>query len=533
LLTLRTQLGFGDLLLVDTEGNIVYSTNKRLDFATNAQTGPYRDTGMGEAVTSRIAAAAVGEAVFVDFELYLPAQGKPSLFVAAAVRDQARTVGTLLVEIPIEGLNALTIGEANWEETGFGETAEVYVVGRDNLMRTDSRLWIEDPDQYLTVLQEEEFDPRIGNLIEIFDSTVLLQPVNTAAVREALDGERFLGRTSNYLGVSSLSASGPVGAGQVDWVVVAELSSEEANAPLRDYVTQILIAGLVMIPIVILLAWFFSGRMTKPVRPVVEAAAAVAEGDLEARVPDLGRNEFGDVARRLNLLTATLAEKEDALAAEEEEIKQLLLSALPSRLVTALRSGDRELLDLVDTATEVAFDVDGIVNGSGIDDEAGVELATEFSRRIESIAESLGIERVRSSTDQHIFAAGLGTPETAVDLAADFALRVVEAIDDFRQSHGVEVTYRAGMSAGHVIAGLLSADELAYGVLGEPSRVALALAGVAGSDQILIDSETAADLEGPWVLETATGLVDLRGNELTAVVLQGRSEQTDREDSTS
>jgi class 3 adenylate cyclase len=201
--------------------------------------------------------------------------------------------------------------------------------------------------------------------------------------------------------------------------------------------------------------------------------------------------------------------------------------------VTALRSGDRELLDLVDTATEVAFDVDGIVNGSGIDDEAGVELATEFSRRIESIAESLGIERVRSSTDQHIFAAGLGTPETAVDLAADFALRVVEAIDDFRQSHGVEVTYRAGMSAGHVIAGLLSADELAYGVLGEPSRVALALAGVAGSDQILIDSETAADLEGPWVLETATGLVDLRGNELTAVVLQGRSEQTDREDSTS
>jgi class 3 adenylate cyclase len=88
------------------------------------------------------------------------------------------------------------------------------------------------------------------------------------------------------------------------------------------------------------------------------------------------------------------------------------------------------------------------------------------------------------------------------------------------------------MSAGHVIAGLLSADELTYGVLGEPSRVALALAGVAGSNQILIDSETAADLEGPWVLETATGLVDLRGNALTAMVLRGRETEANLHDST-
>jgi class 3 adenylate cyclase len=533
LVELRTQLAFGDLLLVDTEGNIVYSVDKRLDFATNAATGPYKNSGMGEAVTSRLAAAPVGEAVFVDFELYLPAAGKPSLFVASAIRDEARTIGALLVEIPIDGLNNLTIGNGEWEENGLGETGEVYVVGRDRLMRTDSRLWIEDPQQYLTRLEKERFDPSLGPLIETFGSTVLLQPVDTKAVVEALDGERFLGRTSNYLGQSSLTASGPVGAEQVDWVVVAEVSAGEASDPLRDYVIRIIIAGLVLIPIVIFLAFLFADRMTRPVRPVVAAAAAVAQGNLDTKLPDLGRNEFGDVGRRLNLLTAALREKEEALAAEEKEITRLLLSALPTRVVQALRDGEQEVLDLVDTATVVAFDVDGIVDGAGLDEEAGVQLSTEFSQRIEAIADQLNIERVRSSTDQHVFASGLDTPDSAVDVAADFALQVVEAMADLKQKHGLEMTYRAGISAGHVIAGLLHADQLTYGVFGDPPRTAMALAGVAATDQILIDDATAAELHGgEWTLEPAAGLVDLQGNELAALALRGPVAQAGDQDST-
>lgn len=526
---LRSQLGFGDLLLVDTLGNIVYSTAKRLDFATNVQTGPYRTSSMAEAVTSRIAAAPVGDAVFVGFELYLPARAKPSMFVAAAIRDEARTVGALLVEIPIEALNDLTIGDGNWQENGFGDTAEVYVVGRDNLMRTDSRLWIEDPAEYLRKLDGEGTDPLVGNLIETFGSTALLQPVETKAVAEALDGEQFLGGTTNYLGQSSLSAAGPVGADQVDWVVVAEISRAEANDPLLSYVTSILIAGLLLIPIVIVLALFFADRMTKPVRPVVEAAAAVAGGDLTTTLPDLGRNEFGDVARRLNRLTAALREKEDALAAEEQEIKRLLLSVLPTRLVAALRQGDRKLLDLVDTATVVALDVDGMVNGAEIDEESGVELSTELSQNIELIAERLGVERVRSSTEQHVFAAGLDTPETAANVAARFTLEAVTAIEDLGQSQGINITYRAGMSAGNVIAGLLSAEQLTYGVFGDPPRAALALAGIAAPNQILIDADTAGELDESWTLEPATDLIDLRGDSLAAMVLTAGNADGDAE----
>ncbi|MCP4965351.1 MAG: HAMP domain-containing protein [bacterium] len=522
---LRTQLGLGDLLLIDTIGNVVYSTSKRLDFATNTASGPYRDTGMGDAVTSGIAAAAVGDAVFVDFELYLPAAGKPALFVAAAVRARARTVGTLLVEVPVGALNQLTVGALDWIDTGFGDTAEIYVVGRDQLMRTDSRLWLEDPVEYQRILDDVGAEPLLGDLIETFGSTVLLQEVQTEAVAEALDGEQFLGGGDNYLGRRSLTSAGPVGSDKVDWVVVAEVATSEANAPLRSYLVRILVVGLVLIPIVGLAAMFFADRMTKPVEPVVAAAAAVAGGDLTTTVPDLGRNEFGDVGRRLNLLTSELRAKEKALAAEESEIERLLLSALPTRLVSALREGDRKLLDLVDTATIIAFDIEGIVDVAGMDDQVAVELSADFSAEVESIAERLGVERIRSSTDQHLFASGLDSPDTEIALAVEFTVEVIDAISVFNAEHGVDISYRVGMSAGEVIAGLLAAEQLTYGVFGEPPRTALALAGIAASNQVIVDATTAADLGDEWELDQASDLIDLRGSKVAALVLKGRASQ--------
>lgn len=520
LVQLRSQLGFGDLLLVDTAGNVVYSTDKRLDYSTNMTTGPYRTTGVGGAVTNGIAAVPIGEAVFVDFEIYLPAEGRPSLFIGAAIRNEARTVGSLLVEVPIETLNSLTIGQANWQETGFGDTGEVYVVGRDQLMRTDSRLWIEDPAEYQRLLQREDYDPQLGELITIFNSTALLQPVESDAVREALSGEQFLGRSNNYLGRKSLTSAGPVGSDLLDWVVVAEVAATEANDPLGAYLARILLTGVVLIPIVVLLALLFADRMTKPVAPVVAAAGAVAGGDLSTTLPDLGRNEFGDVARRLNRLTAALRDREEALAVEEEETRRLLLSVLPPRLVTALQSGEQNLLDLLDTATVVAMDIDGLVGGAGISEEAGVELSTELSGRMEKLADDLGVERVRSSTDQHVFAAGLATPDTAAHAAAQFAVGATTLIEQFKHDHAVEVTYRAGISAGRVIAGLVTADQLTYGVFGDPPRTALALAGIAATDQVLIDAATAAELDDSWNLEPATELTVLPG-QVPAMILQG------------
>ncbi len=318
-----------------------------------------------------------------------------------------------------------------------------------------------------------------------------------------------------------MTAAGPVGSNRLDWVVVSELEAAEADEPLQSYVRRVLVVALVLVPIVGLIALFLADRMTRPVQPVVDAAANVAGGRLETALPDLGRNEFGDVARRLNTLTADLRDGERALAEEEREITRLLLSALPPRLVKQLRSGERTLRDLVDTVTVVALTVTGMLDEARIDPESAVELSARLSNQLEEVAAGLGVERVRSSSDQHLFAAGLDTPETAVATAAEFALKAVEAIEESGRESGIELAYHAGMSAGQAIASLLAVDQLTYGVFGAPPRTALALGSVAEPGQILLDPETAAELGEEWDLEPARGLVDLRGEAMEAMVLKG------------
>ena len=62
--------------------------------------------------------------------------------------------------------------------------------------------------------------------------------------------------------------------------------------------------------------------MTRPVEPAVEVAARIAGGDLDIEIPDLGRNEYGDVARRINTFTADLRAQKQALDDEARRVDE-------------------------------------------------------------------------------------------------------------------------------------------------------------------------------------------------------------------
>ena len=159
---LRDTLGLQDMLLVDMGGNVVYSTDKGLDFGTNLARGPYRESGLAQLVSRRLATAPVGDAVYSDFEFYLPAAARPTMFVAAAVRSEARTIGALVFTVPIDALNRLVTSDGRWEEVGLGDTGDVYVVGADRLIRSEPRLWTEDQDGYLAAIEASGLYPTVG-----------------------------------------------------------------------------------------------------------------------------------------------------------------------------------------------------------------------------------------------------------------------------------------------------------------------------------------------------------------------------------
>ena len=514
----------GDVLLISRGGDasIVYSNAKRTDFATDLVSGPYRDSQLAEAVNTQLAAVPVGESILVDFEPYVPAGGEPVMFAASAVRDDAEVIGAIAVAVPIDRINAVTTAGGNWDELALGDTGETYVVGADGLMRSDSRLWLEDPDAYLAALEDTDYSPDLAEKIVKNDSTVLAQPVNTPSVRAGLEGSAFADVEENYLGEETLTVAGPLGADELDWVVVAGLAVDEANNALNSYVRKVLLVALILIPVVAVVAIISADRLTRPVEPVVDAAERVATGDLASEAPELGRNEYGDLANRINHLTAQLREDEAALAAREDEITEVLLAALPPRLVAQARKGERALGDVIDTGTVIAISFSGLFDETSPDQESGIELSSLLSQKLEAIADRLGIERVRSSSDEHMFTAGLGTPGIAADEAAQFVEAIRTGLERFAEETGAQPTYRAGLCSGEIATGLQAGSQLSYGVWGEPPRVALALNAIAAPGDVLLQESVASALGPEWDLEPTVGLVDLSGEPIQASRLLGR-----------
>ena len=512
--------GFADLLLVDLEGNIVYSASKRTDLGRNLDSRFIGD-GLGELINRRLAGAALGETVFVDFERYSPAMGSPTLFAAAAVSGAQGSIGAVVVEIPVEALNELTTMGGDWRQAGLGETGEVYVVGRDMLLRSDSRVWLEDEEAYLAALSTEGYTQDIADAVARYGTAILQQPVDTAAVESALDGEPFLGRVEDYLGRESLTSADRVESEHFDWVVVAQVATSETGRSLLSYIRRILLTAAILVPLVGLFGMWLATRFTRPFAPVAASASRLADGDLDVEIPDLGRNELGDVARRIGDLAGALRSLERAIDSENDATRRLLLAALPSRVAERYEQGTQTVDDLVDSATVVAITIRGLVEVSSIDPETAADLAGRVSRDLEEVADSVDLERVRSSADQHLFVAGLGDASADVDKAARFAVEAGAALDRFIEETGVDIEYHIGLCSGSVISGLIDSDQITYGVFGDPPSVALGLAANAPSGQIVIDRETSQELGGGWELSEVPDLVDPAGRPLDARVLTG------------
>ncbi|UCG75660.1 MAG: cache domain-containing protein [Gemmatimonadota bacterium] len=191
--------GYDDVFLFDAEGHLLYTVAKEPDFATDFVAGAWRDTGLGRAFRAARDAESEDFVAFTDFEPYAPSGDEPASFVASAVRgEDGEFLGVLAFQIPVSGIDHIMQFTG-----GMGDTGETYLVGRDGLMRSDSRF--------------------SGT------STILRTRVDTEPARRALAGETGMDEATDYRGIPSLAAFGPFDFEGVRWAVVAEIDRSEVR----------------------------------------------------------------------------------------------------------------------------------------------------------------------------------------------------------------------------------------------------------------------------------------------------------------
>ncbi len=227
------RLGLENITLVDPETmDVFFSLEQSSVLGTNLLNGPYAASNMAALARKLLNSRNEGDYKVADFEAYPPALGSPKAFVGTPVFGGSRMIAIMLLRMPNEPIAKALSGNRSWEAEGLGKSGEVFLLGPDQTMRTDSRFLIEDPAAFIKTLRQSTLTSGTVDKIEKLGTTILTVPGNHEVAAAALQGETGLKRIIDYRGVPVLEAYGPVDLDSVRWAVIAKIDEAEAMAPL-------------------------------------------------------------------------------------------------------------------------------------------------------------------------------------------------------------------------------------------------------------------------------------------------------------
>ena len=506
--------GFEDILLIDDETlEIVYTLRKRPDFATSLRDGPYASTNLAKAADALSRAGDRDAFKVVDTELYRPNLGLPVGFVLSPIFNGPDMVGILALEFPVDRIAHLLTGNFQWEREGMGKTGECYVVGPDFTMRSRSRFMVEDRQAFLRGLRTSMVTTSVVDQIER-QGTVLNQlPVKTYSTEQALIGREGLALINDYRGVPVLSSYGPLDLNSLRWAVIAEMDVAEAYKPIYDYARNAVLATTALALATTLLALASSWLLVRPLKQLSVAAQRISAGDSAVSVDLRTRDEFGELARVFNDMSANLQRQRAELEEKARENQELLLNILPASAIEQRRGGDEKATRQFADVTVLVADFGGLdaLGGPGNDSRA-ISLLGDLVATCDEAAEKCGMEKVRAVGATYLAVCGLSVsrPDHAAR-AMLFAQELAQIITAFDREHGATLTLSVGINSGPVVGGVVGRHKFLYDLWGDTVAIASRLA-TEGDSTIHVTQQVydrLSDLysfDGPFV-------VKLRGQE--------------------
>lgn len=375
--TLLQERGYYDIFLFDTEGNLIYSVFKELDYATNftENGGKWAASDLGKAFRSSIGAAKANTIAFFDFKPYAPSNDAPASFISTPITDQSgKKLGVLVFQMPIDTINTIMSDAA-----GLGETGETVIVGSDFLMRNDSRF------------SEETND-------------ILTTKIENPAINEAIEGRPGHGTTDVYRSMSFIVDTIPLEFQGTRWAIATLQGTEETTAPLYELRNRMTMIGLGMLALIALVGFIVSRSITNPISSVVADMLTLAGGDTSVRLEGADRkDEIGDMTRAVVVFRDS-ADERAMLEVEADrnragtESRQKKIDAL----ITSFRGEVQTLLQAVLANSNQMNDTSQTMSGSATETSerasGASSAAEEASVNVQAVATAA--EELSASIDE-------------------------------------------------------------------------------------------------------------------------------------
>jgi class 3 adenylate cyclase len=511
--TAALTIGFDDFLIADAgSGNVIYGTDKDVDFATSLQRGPYRTTNLATAVARCAGRADPSATCLEDFSSYLPAHGEPNAFMAAPVIDRGAVAGVLVAQLSIAAIDRVVTGGRRWRQEGFGATGEAYLVGPDFLLRSGGRLFHEDRDRYFAELKAEGEPAEEIAAIKRYGSPVLHQRIDTQATRAALAGIEGTGRIVGNYGKPTLASWGPLDIAGVRWGLVAKIEAAEAFAPIDRLERDLLIVGGLTLVTMIALGGWLSRSLTGPLRDLTAGARRFAAGDGSVRVAARSRDEIGQLCLAFNGMVDDISSKNALIEAKNRENEALLLNVLPGPIANRLRGGEQGIADGFANVTVLFADLVGFTQlTSEMPPQDVVTLLNGLFTRFDTAAYELGIEKIKTVGDAYMAVCGM--PHVVDDHAermVRMAIRMVHIAREHALEHRVSMQVRVGINSGPVVAGVIGKSKYIYDLWGDTVNLASRMESTGVPGAIQVTRPVYEQLKDKFVFEPR-GAIEVKG----------------------
>lgn len=284
--------GYYDIFLFSPSGDLIYTVFKEEDYATNLIKGEWNSSDLGMAFTAAKDNPLKGFQSFYDFLPYAPSKGAAASFISTPILDEkGNLAGVLAFQMPIGKIN-----DQMQVSAGMGESGETYIVGSDQLMRSDSR-----------------FSEA---------STLLKTKVTGATVTKALEGKDGVEVILDYRGIPVISAYTPLEFMGTTWAIIGEVDVAEADLPLDEMITAAIITVLVILGIGALTGIFYARGLSGSIRIMTDRMGILASGNLSVEIPYTNRkDEIGEMAQSVLVFKDNAVEMERMLKDQAEADK--------------------------------------------------------------------------------------------------------------------------------------------------------------------------------------------------------------------
>ena len=168
------------------------------------------------------------------------------------------------------------------------------------------------------------------------------------------------------------------------------------------------------------------------------------------------------------------AEAHRLLQAEQARSERLLLNILPAPIARRLKDSDQTIADGFAEVTVMFADIVNFTQiASGMSAERVFSMLNNVFCRFDSLAESLGLEKIKTIGDAYMVAGGLNSESRDASYRiARLALGMQQTVRELEGTDTPPLSLRIGIGTGPVVAGVVGRKKFIYDLWGDTVNLA-------------------------------------------------------------